>query len=100
MLLLRRYRKSIARSTIVFGPFTDIFFKPARDVRNAKRHQLQFRYFGKRRVSGLSGEEYNKILKNLDEDTPLGLQRKCYHFIAFELASRGGEASRYLVQHF
>lgn len=86
---------------VIFNPFGDILFKPARDARNAKRRQLQS-CPEKRKTSSaaLSKQEYNKIVKIWDEDTPMGLQRKCYHVIAFELAWRGGEAARCLIQHF
>lgn len=87
--------------SMVFDPFTDVTFKSARDARNAKRRNLQL-LPSKRKTSAvaLTDEEHQAIIKLWDESTPSGLQRKLYHIIAVELAWRGGEAAKCLVQHF
>lgn len=85
----------------VFDPFKDVTFKLARDARNSKRRQLQ-QIPEKRKTSSaaITPEEHTKIVKLWDEDTPIGLQRKFYYLAALELAWRGGEASKCILQHF
>lgn len=86
---------------IVFDPFHDITFKPARDARNAKRRSLQ-KHEEKRKTSSasLNMDDYYKMVSLWDESTPTGLQRKFYFIAAVELAWRGGEAARCLTEHF
>lgn len=72
---------------VKFNPFADIEFKEARAARDCKRKMLQgFR--DKRKVSAVAftTEEYRKMQKVLDENTPDGLQKKFFNVVAKELA--------------
>lgn len=82
-------------------PFKDITFKAAVLAKNTKRKTLQA-IPEKRKSSSaaLTTENVQKILVTLDENTPMGLQRKFYHIAAIELAWRGGEAVSCLVNYF
>lgn len=82
-------------------PFTQIEFKGARDAKNTKRKELQ-KDPDKRKVSSsaLSIDDIEKIVKIWNEETPEGLQRKFYHIAAYELAWRGGEATRCKIHFF
>lgn len=86
---------------ISFNPFQDIEFKKGRDVRNAKRKELQ-RCVDKRKQSAaaLEEEEYTRIIDSCDEKTPLGLQMKFFHISSYELAWRGGEGVNCLLHYF
>jgi hypothetical protein len=56
----------------------------------------------KRKVSSaaLRNEEYLKMVKLWDEETPHGLQHKFFLIVARELAWRGNEAANCLVSFF
>lgn len=97
-LIQEKYFKDYNRK---MDPFTDIEFKTARDARNCKRRELQF-ILEKRKSSAaaLKKEEIEQMIAAWDENTPNGLQRKFYHTASYELAWRGGEASKALVQYF
>lgn len=86
---------------VVFDPFTDIRFKKARDARNTKRRELQA-IPAQRKTSStaLSKEKIIEMIKSWDESTPAGLQKKFYQIAAYELAWRGSEGSRCLIQYF
>jgi hypothetical protein len=45
-------------------------------------------------------EEIEQMIAPWDENTPNGLQRKFYHTASCELAWRGGEVTKALVQNF
>lgn len=86
---------------ISFDPFKDIAFKSSRDARNSKRRELQ-KNPNKRRTSSaaLDIDDHNKIILLWNEDEPAGLQRKFFHIISVELAWRGGEAAKCLINYF
>lgn len=84
-----------------FDPFHDIEFRNARNARDAKRKILQ-KHPEKHKQSSvaLSNTELLQIFNYWDEDTPCGLQRKFFHVASYELAWRGGEATKCLVHYF
>lgn len=86
---------------IVMDPFADIRFKSARNARDAVRRKLQVEP-EKRKTSStaFSHDEFLKILKLYDENTPDGLQKKFFHVLSYELAFRGGEACNCLTDFF
>lgn len=82
-------------------PFHDVEFKSARDARDTKRKQLQ-RKPEMRKCSSVAftAEEFDALQKYWDEDSPEGLRNFFYFIAAKELAWRGNEGSKVLVQHF
>lgn len=93
--------KYFSEYNINVNPFNDMVFKGARDARDAKRKLLQIQP-EKRKVSSapIAFQEYEEILSTFDEDCPYGLQKKFFHVVSYELAWRGGEAVKCLVQYF
>ncbi|XP_063931274.1 uncharacterized protein LOC135143348 [Zophobas morio] len=86
---------------IKFDPFVDLEFKGSRNARDAKRRNLQIQP-EKRKTSSsiLTLEEYNKILKIYNEDTPDGLQKMFFYVAGLELAWRGCEGVNVTIKHF
>lgn len=86
---------------IKFNPFADIEFKDARAARDCKRKMLQG-IQDKRKVSAVAftAEEYRKMQKVWDENTPEGLQKKFFNVVAKELAWRGNEGVFATIYHF
>jgi hypothetical protein len=84
-----------------FNPFKDPAFREARNARDVRRRILQADV-SKRKVSSaaLRNEEYLKMVKLWDEETPHGLQHKFFLIVARELAWRGNEAANCLVSFF
>ncbi|KAJ3661308.1 hypothetical protein Zmor_005708 [Zophobas morio] len=81
--------------------FVDLEFKGSRNARDAKRRNLQIQP-EKRKTSSsiLTLEEYNKILKIYNEDTPDGLQKMFFYVAGLELAWRGCEGVNVTIKHF
>ncbi|KAJ3661198.1 hypothetical protein Zmor_005606 [Zophobas morio] len=73
----------------------------SRNARDAKRRNLQIQP-EKRKTSSsiLTLEEYNKILKIYNEDTPDGLQKMFFYVAGLELAWRGCEGVNVTIKHF
>lgn len=86
---------------VKFDPFVDIEFSSARAARDAKRRKLQADP-KKRKLSSaaLTNEEISKMVEIWDENTPTGLQRKFFLIAGYELAWRGGEASKCRIHYF
>lgn len=86
---------------VEINPFTDIAFKQARDARNSKRRILrQFPEKCPQSSVELTQNECLKITNLLDEEAPVGLQRKLYYILSLELAWRKGEAERCRISYF
>jgi hypothetical protein len=86
---------------IKFNPFKDPAFREARNARDVRRRILQADV-SKRKVSSaaLRNEEYLKMVKLWDEETPHDLQHKFFLIVARELAWRGNDAANCLVSFF
>ncbi|XP_068912445.1 uncharacterized protein [Tenebrio molitor] len=84
-----------------FNPFKDPACREARNARDVRRRILQADV-SKRKVSSaaLRNEEYLKMVKLWDEETPHGLQHQFFLIVARELAWRGNEAANCLVSFF
>lgn len=86
---------------VILNPFTDSAFKKAREARNSKRKRLQ-NDLAKRKESSvaLTKSEIDNMALAWDENTPIGLLKKFFHVVAYELAWRGGEAANCKVHYF
>lgn len=84
---------------IKIDPFEDQEFKAARYAKNAKRKELQ-KHEDKRKVSSiaLKYNEMKMLIDNCNECTPEGLQKKLFFIFSYELAWRGGEGSKTLLE--
>lgn len=97
-LVQKKFYEEFNRET---NPFRGVIFEDARKARAAKRKKLQA-IPEKRKTSSvaLKAEEISKIVSFFDENTPDGLQKKCYQICSVELAWRGNEAVFCLIDYF
>lgn len=83
------------------NPFEDISYKKAREAKNTKRKELQQKAEKRKSSSdSLPFQDFKKIVDTFDEDTADGLIKKVFLVFSFELAWRGGEAVKCLVNYF
>ena len=72
---------------IKFNPFSDIEFQKARQTRDAKRKSLQVSTNKRKQSSvALNKKEFINIINTCDEKCPIGLQKKLFFIISYELA--------------
>lgn len=83
------------------NPFSSIVFKSARDARDSKRKSLQADEKKRKRSSNaLEENEMITMLSKCDEENPHGLQKKFFLLASVELAWRGNEGAKCLINYF
>lgn len=97
-ILMEKFYNEYGRK---INPFDDVTYKEAREARNAKRKELQtIPEKRKQSSTSLCYNEFKKLVDTCDENTPDGLIKKVFYVFSYELAWRGGEATKCMHNFF
>lgn len=97
-ILMEKFYNEYGRK---INPFDDVTYKEAREARNAKRKELQtIPEKRKQSSTSLCYNEFKKLVDTCDENTPDGLIKKVFYIFSYELAWRGGEATKCMHNFF